>query len=283
MWAGRPLVWLSRAPPAYASARSPLEEAVMPSLSDAIRYAESPDTGEEELRRACEILALDTRGDRSELRERLRAHLDTMHAERPVVCLNPGPLARRGMGVGFAVPRPGADEHAEVFTAEIALVPDVPDFAAMLAGQLEVTKALVATFGESHAGLRYAPGKWSVRETIGHLADCERVLGYRMLRALRGDATPLSSFDQNAYTESARFERRPIADVMDEFAAVRAVTTALIRGADADGFAFRVPVGKGSITARALAYLIAGHERHHQQLLRERYLPMLPSASGEGA
>lgn len=248
----------------------------MPHLDDAIRYAEDPNTGDPELRRACEILGLAAHGDRDELRERLRAHLATLREERPVVCLNPGPLTRRATRPGPAVPRPSAGEHSEVFAAEIALVPDVSDFAAMLAEQLDVTKALAATFGEAHAGLRYADGKWSVRETIGHVADCERVLSYRLLRALRADATPLSGFDADAWMPAAQFERRPIADVMDEFAAVRSATVALVRAATPDAFAFRIPVGKGSITGRGLAYLIAGHERHHQQLLRERYMVLLP-------
>lgn len=251
----------------------------MPRRDEAIRYAEDPATGEAELRRACEILELESHGTPAELRERLHAHLAELRAERPVVCLNPGPLARRS-GAGPAVSRPDPGEHADVFAAEIALVPDTPDFAAMLSGQLDVTRALAATFGEPHAGLRYASGKWSVRESIGHLADCERVLSYRMLRALRGDATALAGFDQNAYVDTARFERRTLSDVMDEFAAERAATVAMVRAADPADFAFRVPVGKGSITARALAYLIAGHERHHQQLLRERYLPCLPDTSG---
>lgn len=250
----------------------------MPHLDDAIRYANDPNTGEDELRRACEILGLAADGEREALRERLRAHLDTLEAERPVVCLNPGPLARRGVGAGPAVPRPGLDEHSEVFAAEIALVPDVSDFAAMLAAQLDVTKALVATFGEAHAGLRYGSDKWSVREVVGHLTDCERVLSYRLLRALRADHTPMPGFDANAYVDVARFESRTLADVMAEFAAVRSATIALVHGAEPEQFAFRLPVGKGSITGRALAYLIAGHERHHQQLLRERYLALLPDA-----
>lgn len=250
----------------------------MPSLDEAFRYAENPATGEDELRRACEIAGLDSHGGAAELRDRLRAHLASLRAERPVVCLNPGPLARRAAAAGPTIPRPRPGEHAEVFAAEIALVPEAPDFAAMLAAQLDVTKALAATFGEAHAGLRYAAGKWSVRETIGHLSDCERVLSYRLLRALRGDATALPGFDANAYADVAGFERRTLAAVMGEFAAVRAATVALVRSADPAGFGFRLPVGKGSITARALAYLIAGHERHHQQLLRERYLPCLPDA-----
>lgn len=255
----------------------------MPRLDEAIRYAEDPGIGEDELRRACEILALPADGDAAALRERLRAHLATLRAERPVVCLNPGPLARVASRAGTRVPRPEPGEYAEVFAAEIALVPDAPDFAALLTAQLEVTKALAVTFGEPHAGLRHAPGKWSVRETLGHLSDCERVLSYRLLRALRGDGTTLPGFDQNAYVDAARFERRTLADVTDEFAAVRGATVALVRGSDPAGFAFRLPVGRGSITARALAWLIAGHERHHQQVLRERYLPLLPDSRGAKA
>jgi hypothetical protein len=249
----------------------------MPSLSDAIRYADSPSTGDEELRRACEILMLPTAGSAEELRARLRRHLGTLDAERPVVCLNPGPLRRRLEGAGPRLPRPGPHEFAAVFADEIAHVPDAPDFAALLMAQLDVTKALAATFGEAHAGLRYAPEKWSVRETLGHLGDCERVLAYRLLRALRGDEAALVGFDQLKYVAAGRFEARSLAAVVDELAAVRAATAALVRSAAPADFAFRLRVGGGSITGVALAYLIAGHERHHQQLLRKRYLPCLPA------
>ncbi len=178
---------------------------------------------------------------------------------------------------GPHLPRPEASEHAAVFADEIALVPDVDDFAAMLRAQVETTRALAATFGEPHADLRCAPDKWTVRETIGHLSDCERVLSYRLLRALRGDSVTLPGFDHVAYVGSGAFETRRLADVVDEFAAVRAATVTLIASAAPERFAFRLPVGSGSITARALAYLIAGHERHHQHLLRTRYLPCLPA------
>lgn len=248
----------------------------MPSLDDAIRYASSTATTEEELRRACEILLLPTEGSREELRARLHEHLRTLAAERPVVCLNPGPVRRRPGAAGPALPRPGADEFAPGFAAEIALVPDAADFVALLMEQLEVTKALAATFGEPHAGVRYAPGKWTVRETLGHLADCERVLCYRLLRALRRDETRLPGFDAVGYVSAGTFEARTLSAVVEELEAVRAATAALVRGAAPSDFAFRLGVGRGSITGLALAYLIAGHERHHQQLLRTRYLPCLP-------
>jgi hypothetical protein len=248
----------------------------MPNLTDAIRYADNPSTGEDELRRACEILQLPTAGSARELRARLREHLGTLDADRPVVCLNPGLIARSPGGSGVRLPRPQPDEFAPGFTAEIALVPGTPDFVALLEAQLDTTRALAATFGEEHAALRYAEGKWSVRETIGHLSDCERVLSYRLLRALRGDERVLPGFDEVAYVGAGRFETRSLAQVLEELAAVRGATIALLRSAAAGDFSFRLRVGSSSITGVALAYLIAGHERHHQQALRARYLPRLP-------
>lgn len=248
----------------------------MPTIHEAVRYAEDPATTERELRRACEILLLPTFGTAPELRLRLARHLGTLEPARPVICLNPGPLADRPDS--GPLPRPDPSEYATGFAEEIGLVPDVPDFAGMLLDQVDVTRALAITFGEAQAHLRYAPEKWSVRETIGHLADCERVLSYRLLRALRSDATPLVGFDQVAYVPAGGFEQRSLRRVVDELAAVREATVQLIRSAAPQGFAFRVPVGKSSITGLALAYLIAGHERHHQLLLRTRYLPLLPEA-----
>jgi hypothetical protein len=251
----------------------------MPRLRDAIHYAESPSTGEDELRRACEILMLPTAGTAEELRARLRGHLATLDAERPVVCLNPGPVRKKTGAAGPRVPRPGPDDFAAVFAEEIALVPEAPDFAALLEAQVDVTRALATTFGEEHAGVRHAPDKWTVRETIGHLSDCERVLSYRLLRALRSDETVLPGFDHVRYVGAGQFEGRSLAAVVEELAAVRRATVALVRTASPGGFAFRLRVGSGSITGAALAYLIAGHERHHQNRLRSFYLPCLPGRS----
>ena len=100
---------------------------------------------------------------------------------------------------------------------------------------------------------------------------------YRLLRALRADSVTLPGFDHVAYVGSGAFETRCLAEVVDEFVAVRGATVALMAGTAPERFAFRLPVGSGSITARALAYLIAGHERHHQHLLRTRYLSCMPA------
>ena len=254
----------------------------MPHLNEAMQFAESAERSRDELARACAILLLPTAGTADELRHRLRQHLVTLAPERPVVCLNPhGPATRRGQS-GPTLARPEPDECAAAFADEIALVPTVDDFAEMLAAQFDITRALATTFGESLATLRYAPDKWSVRQTIGHLSDCERVLSYRLLRALREDEVVLPGFDHVAYVDAGRFEARSLASVTEEFSAVRAATVALIGSAAAERFAYRLRVGAGTITGRALAYLIAGHERHHQGLLRTRYLPLLPPLPATG-
>jgi hypothetical protein len=176
--------------------------------------------------------------------------------------------------------RPDPSEYHSRFDAEIRSVPDTADFAGMLGDQIGDTARLVAAFGEEHASLRYAPEKWTVREVIGHLSDCERILSYRALRIARGDATALPGFDENAYVPAADFERRSLASVMDEFRAVRSATVALVEGLTPEATALEGNVGSGTITVRALLYLIAGHERHHAALFRERYLPALGSGDG---
>jgi hypothetical protein len=181
----------------------------------------------------------------------------------------------KGLRMPICIPRPEPDDYVEVLRAEIELVPLVDDFCAQLAAQLTNTRALAAAFGERHAGSRYADGKWSVREVIGHLSDCERVLSYRMLRFARCDAAVLTGFDANNYVRAGDFERRTLQSVTEEFGAVRSATIALIASLPAEAFTIRGQAGKNQITVAALAYLIAGHELHHQGLLRERYLPLI--------
>lgn len=175
--------------------------------------------------------------------------------------------------------RPDPTEYHPRFHADITMVPDTDDFAGLLRDQVRETRSVLAEFGEEHAGVRYAPDKWTVREVIGHLSDCERILSYRALCIARGDTTVLPGFDENAYVPAAGFERRTLGSVFDEFLAVRSATAALVDGLTDDVTARLGNVGSGAITVRALLYVIAGHERHHRALLRERYLPAVPVAA----
>jgi hypothetical protein len=176
--------------------------------------------------------------------------------------------------------RPEPSEYNPRFHSEIMSVPDADDFITLIREQAQETVRFVTSeFGEEHAGLRYGPDKWSVREVIGHLSDCERIFGYRALRIARGDLTVLPGFDENAYVPAAQFERRTLKSVLDEFLGVRAATIGLVDGLT-DEFAARMGnLASGTMSVRALLYLGAGHERHHGALFRERYLPCIATTT----
>jgi DinB family protein len=167
--------------------------------------------------------------------------------------------------------RPASSEHAPAFQKYIDRVSE-DDILAVLDRQIGETRALIDSIPESEGGHRYAPGKWSIREVIGHLSDAERVFAYRALRFARADATPLSGFDENTYIAPGGFDRRTLGDLMEEYAAVRRGTVTLFRGLDADAWARRGAANQSECSVRALAWIIAGHERHHVSILRERYL-----------
>ena len=168
---------------------------------------------------------------------------------------------------------PAADsgEFLPYYAAYVTLVP-AGDVLATLESQLADTVALLDEVGEDRAGHRYAPGKWSVRELVGHVIDTERVFGYRALCAARGDAAALPGFDENAWVAGADFDLRTLNSLMGELTAVRRATLALFRNLDDEALTRRVVANGSPVTARALAWITAGHELHHRQVLRERYL-----------
>jgi hypothetical protein len=169
----------------------------------------------------------------------------------------------------FGRPEPG--EYAPYFERYISKVPD-GDILTLLASQIGDTTRLLAGLSDQQARRRYAPGKWSVKEVVGHLADTERVLSYRALRFARGDTTPLPGFDENVLVANAGFDARPLADLLAEFDLVRRATLALFRSLDAEAARRRGVANENTVSVRALAYIIAGHERHHREILVERYL-----------
>lgn len=167
--------------------------------------------------------------------------------------------------------RPAADEFAPYYAKYIDAVPD-GDVLGTLESQIEETVALLSDIGEVRAGHRYAPGKWSIKEVVGHVADAERVFGYRALCAARGEAGGLPAFDENAYVAGADFDARTLNSLLGELTAVRRATLSLFRNLSDDALARRVVANQNAVSARALAWICAGHERHHVRLLRERYL-----------
>lgn len=169
------------------------------------------------------------------------------------------------------IPRPGPDEYLAYYGKYVALVPD-GDFLALLQQQNDETTALLKDLTPMQGDYAYAPDKWTVKEVIGHLCDAERVFAYRALRFARADTTDLAGFDENTYVLAGKFGGRTVADLLREFQAVRAATLHLLRHLDAGALVRRGNASKNPISVRALGYIIAGHERHHVALLRERYL-----------
>lgn len=171
---------------------------------------------------------------------------------------------------GTSVQRPATTEYAPFYNSYVSAVPD-GDLLAFLRQQGEETVTLLRSVKEDRSRFRYGPGKWSIREVAGHLADSERVFTYRALTFARGDATPLPSFEENAWAAVSNADRRPLADHIGELAAIRSATLALFRGFTDVEYA-RVGTASGhKITVRALAFITAGHELHHVKVLRERY------------
>ena len=166
--------------------------------------------------------------------------------------------------------RPAPDEAARFYHGYIDLVPD-GDVLATLDRQLDETAALVADTDGQH---RYAPGKWTVNEVLLHVADTERVFAYRALRFARGDGTPLPGFHQDVFARSVDLSDRSVGELMADVRAARAATLSLARSFDASAWD-RVGTASGHpMTTRAAIWTLAGHERHHRALLRERYLSL---------
>jgi hypothetical protein len=167
--------------------------------------------------------------------------------------------------------RPARDEYAPYYESYIGLINE-PDVLAVLAEQLRETTASLRSFPESMAGVSNEPGKWSVKEILGHLIDCERIFAYRALRFGRNDLTPLPGFEQEPYMPAANFNARTLADLVAEYEHVRLATLDLFWSLTPEA-CLRTGVADGKpISVRALAWSIAGHERHHMQILRRRYL-----------
>lgn len=168
--------------------------------------------------------------------------------------------------------RPDADEYAPYYARYIERVPN-GDIARTLEDSARETAALLGTdLARARGDRAYAEGKWTVKEVVGHVTDAERVFAHRMLRFGRGDATPLPSFDENAYTPAGGFGERPLEALVEEFLAVRNATLHLIRGLPEAAWTRRGAASGHDVSVRALAHIIAGHELHHRVILEQRYL-----------
>ena len=166
---------------------------------------------------------------------------------------------------------PAIDEYPSAYADYVGRVPAGADVLDVLARQLDETSGRLAGIPEARGGFRYAAGKWSVKELVGHLSDVERIMVYRALRFARGDAAPLAGFDENAYVPEAGADARSLASLVGEWVAVRHASLAFFHNLPPGAWTRRGVANENPVTVRALAYVVAGHEHHHLDVLRTRY------------
>ncbi|MBT9394661.1 DinB family protein [Hymenobacter sp. NST-14] len=171
---------------------------------------------------------------------------------------------------------PAATEYGPYYYTYVKLIAGDPLEA--LRRQPRELRQLLAGLTEEQGTFRYAPGKWSIKENLVHMLDTERIFAYRALRISRGDTTPLPGFEQDDYVPASGADSRPLAAILAEYDAVRAATLSLFESFTPAAISRQGTASGQPVSVRALAYILPGHEAHHLNLLRERYLPGLPEA-----
>lgn len=169
-----------------------------------------------------------------------------------------------------SIGRPQSSEYAPYYDRYISLVRG-DNILEILDEQRRQFLLLVSGRSEDEGKLRYADGKWSVKELIGHVNDTERVFAYRALRIARGDQTPLEGFEQDPFVRKADFNARTLEDLVEDYIAVRRATLSLLRNLPPEAWTRTGTADNKAVSVRALAYMIAGHDLHHRSILEERY------------
>lgn len=169
----------------------------------------------------------------------------------------------------MTIAQPQATEFSSFYSGYVAKVP-AGGPVALLRDQIGMFEKLGA-LKDADGDHRYAEGKWSVKELVGHVADAERVFSYRLVRIARGDKTPLAGFDENAWAAAAPHASRRLSDVASELVAIRRSTLALIDSLDEAALSNTTLANNAAVSARALCWIMPGHAQHHLDVLSERY------------
>lgn len=174
------------------------------------------------------------------------------------------------MGQADIIGRPEASEYPEHYAKYVNLVPETDLLAALGEQVMRLREIAQAVPGDKET-FAYEPGKWTVRETFGHLIDVERVFGYRAFGMSRGDAGPFPGYDDEMYVANSGVASRSLAELATEFAMVRFANLAALKPLDAAAWRLGGVANGKPVTVRAIAFMMVGHPRHHLELLRSRY------------
>ncbi|HUP59545.1 MAG TPA: DinB family protein [Thermoanaerobaculia bacterium] len=167
--------------------------------------------------------------------------------------------------------KPASTDYGSWYAGYVSLVPE-DDVLSAIEQQSSETQKLISSLDHARAAYRYAEGKWSVKEVIGHVTDAERVFGYRAMCIARGEKNSLPGFDENSYMKDSGFDDWRIGDLAEAYAMMRRANIVMFRNLPAEAWERRGLANQNEITVNAIAYIIVGHERHHVKVLRERYL-----------
>ena len=168
------------------------------------------------------------------------------------------------------IERPSDAEFAAFFAGYVSLVPET-DVVAVLQDQAEVVRRHALAFSSDRESFRYAAGKWSVREVFGHIGDAERVFGYRAFCISRGESANLPGFDEQQYVARSSYTGCRLADLVEEFGRLRESNLIVLRRLDEPAWLRSGSANGSPVSVRALAFIMAGHVRHHLQVLSTRY------------
>ena len=171
-----------------------------------------------------------------------------------------------------SIEKPKDGEFPPYANMYIQLLPGDGQLLKHLKNNFIATKELILSLPEGKLNYRYAENKWTIKEIMVHIIDDERIYAYRALRFARNDETELPGFEQDDYVLYSRANERSIENIMEEYEAVRRSTIALFDGLPEDSFLRMGIANNNKVTVRALAYHIAGHELHHINIIKEKYL-----------
>jgi uncharacterized damage-inducible protein DinB len=169
--------------------------------------------------------------------------------------------------------KPQPEEYAQsTYTSRYIALVNSDDVIAELGKSMDEVQKLFSSLSDTQLNFSYAPGKWTLKELLAHMIDTERILSYRALCIARGEKQSLPGFDENEYAEQAQSSRRSIKDLLREYQLVREANILMFNSFDEQMLSEVGTANGKSISARALLFIIAGHERHHLSIVKEKYL-----------
>ncbi|MBD7971204.1 DinB family protein [Paenibacillus sp. Sa2BVA9] len=170
--------------------------------------------------------------------------------------------------------RPGKNEYSPLVKKYIDLVPE-GNIISILRKQSEENISILNKLTEENANFRYAPDKWSIKTVIGHIADVERLFSYRILRIARSDVRELPGYDRDIFAEMSSYDSLPLSKVLNDYDAVRNSTASLIDNLPEEAITRVGEFNDHTFSVRAIVYIIAGHETHHINIIKSKYLNLL--------